>query len=54
MEKAEYMEKAAQHIVDADDEAVEKLAREYLIEGFDPVEMIEKGLSEGIRKLGSL
>lgn len=54
MEKAEYMEKAAQHIVDADDEAVEKLAREYLIEGFDPVEMIEKGLSEGIRKLGDL
>ncbi|MBC8440050.1 MAG: corrinoid protein [Deltaproteobacteria bacterium] len=54
MEKAEYMEKAAQHIVDADEEAVEKLAREYLIEGFDPIEMIEKGLSEGIRKLGVL
>ncbi|MBT7260437.1 MAG: dimethylamine corrinoid protein 3, partial [Desulfobacula sp.] len=54
MEKAEYMEKATQHIVDADEEAVEKLAREYLEDGFNPLEMIEKGLSEGIRKLGDL
>lgn len=54
MEKAEYMKKATQHIVDADEEAVEKLARDYLEDGFDPLEMIEKGLSEGIRKLGDL
>jgi len=54
MEKAEYMKKATQHIVDADEEAVEKLARDYLEDGFNPLEMIEKGLSEGIRKLGDL
>jgi corrinoid protein of di/trimethylamine methyltransferase len=54
MEKAEYMEKAAQHIIDANEEAAVKLAQEYLDEGLEPVEMIEKGLSEGIRKLGDL
>ncbi len=54
MEKAEYFEKAAQHIVDANEEAAVQLAQKYLGEGLDPVEMIEKGLSEGIRKLGDL
>lgn len=54
MEKAEFMEKAAQHIIDANEQAAVKLAQEYLDEGLDPVEMIEKGLSEGIRKLGDL
>ena len=54
MEKAEYMEKATQHIIDADEDAVEKLAHDYLDDGFDPLEMIEQGLSEGIRKLGDL
>jgi corrinoid protein of di/trimethylamine methyltransferase len=54
MEKAEYMQKAAQHVIDANEEAVVKLAQEYLDEGLDAVEMIEKGLSEGIRKLGDL
>jgi corrinoid protein of di/trimethylamine methyltransferase len=54
MEKAEYFEKAAQHIVDANEEAAVQLAQKYLDEGLDPVEMIEKGLSEGIRKLGDL
>jgi trimethylamine corrinoid protein len=54
MKKAEFMEKAAQHIIDADEDAAVKLAQEYLDEGLDAVEMIEKGLSEGIRKLGDL
>ena len=54
MEKAEYMEKASQHIVDANEEAAVQLAQEYLDDGHDPVEMIEKGLSEGMRKLGDL
>jgi len=54
MEKAEYFEKAAQHIIDAKEEAAVQLAQEYLDEGLDPVEMIDKGLSEGIRKLGDL
>lgn len=52
MDKAEYMEKAAKHIIDANEEAAVQLAGEYLDEGHDPVEMIEKGLSEGIRELG--
>ena len=31
-----------------------QLAQKYLDEGLEPVEMIEKGLSGGIRKLGDL
>ena len=54
MDKADYMEKAAQCIIDANEEGAVKLAQAYLDEGLDPVEMIEKGLSEGIRKLGDL
>ncbi len=54
MEKAEYFEKAAQYIIDAEEEAAVQLAQKYLDEGLEPVEMIEKGLSEGIRKLGDL
>jgi corrinoid protein of di/trimethylamine methyltransferase len=54
MEKAEFMEKAAQYIIDANEEGAVKLAQAFLDEGHDPVEMIEKGLSEGIRKLGDL
>ena len=54
MEKAEYYEKAAQYIVDANEEAAVELAQKYLDEGLEPTEMIEKGLSEGIRKLGDL
>jgi len=51
MDKAEYMKMAAQYIVDADEDAIEKLAHAYLDEGLDPIEMIEGGLSEGLRKL---
>ena len=54
MEKTEYFEKAAQHIIDANEEEAVQLAQKYLDEGLEPVEMIEKGLSEGIRKLGDL
>jgi corrinoid protein of di/trimethylamine methyltransferase len=54
MEKAEYFEKAAQHIFDVNVDAAVELAKKYIDEGHDPTEMIEKGLSEGIRKLGDL
>ncbi len=54
MEKAEYMKKAAQCVIDADEDAVKALARQYLDDGYDPIEMIEQGLSDGIRKLGDL
>lgn len=54
MDKAEYMKKAAQCVVDADEDAVKQLAQDYLDQGFEPLDMIEQGLSEGIRKLGDL
>ena len=54
MTKEELIEKAGQCIVDADEEAVVELANKYLEGGHDPVEMIENGLSEGIKKLGDL
>ncbi len=54
MEKAEYFEKATQYIIDANEEEAVQLAQKYLDEGLEPTEMIEKGLSEGIRKLGDL
>ena len=54
MDKAEYFEKAAQYIIDANEDAAVELAQKYLDEGLEPTEMIEKGLSEGIRKLGDL
>lgn len=54
MEKTEYFSQASKYIIDANEEAAVELATNYLAEGHDPVEMIEKGLSEGIRKLGDL
>lgn len=54
MNKEEWLEKAAQLVLDADEEGSVKLAQDYLEAGMDPVEMIEKGLTEGIRKLGDL
>ena len=54
MEKAKYFEKATQYIIDANEEEAVQLAQKYLDEGLEPTEMIEKGLSEGIRKLGDL
>lgn len=54
MEKKDYLDRAYQCIIDADDQGAIDLAKRYLEEEYDPVEMIEKGLSEGIRKLGDL
>jgi methanogenic corrinoid protein MtbC1 len=48
------MEKAAQAVIDANVETAVDLSKNYLREDLDPAEMIEKGLSEGIRKLGDL
>ena len=42
MEKAEYYEKAAQYIIDANEEAAVDLSKKYLDEGLEPTEMIEK------------
>ena len=54
MEKNEWFEKAAQSILDADDVAAKEIAQKSLDEGIDPLEMINEGFTEGIRKMGDL
>ena len=54
MDKEEWMRKAAQCVMDGDEDGAVELANRYLEAGLNPVEMIEEGLSEGIRKLGNL
>lgn len=54
MEKAEWFEKAAQSILDTDDVAAKDIARKSLEDGMDPLEMINEGFTEGIRKMGEL
>jgi trimethylamine corrinoid protein len=54
MEKAEWLKKAAQSILDTDDEAAKEIARKSLEDGMDPLEMINEGFTEGIRKMGDL
>jgi trimethylamine corrinoid protein len=54
MEKSEWLQKAAQSIVDMDDEAAKDLAHKSVAAGIDPLEMINAGFTEGIRKMGDL
>lgn len=54
MEKAEWFDKAAQSILDTDDEGAKEIARKSLEDGMDPLEMINEGFTEGIRKMGDL
>jgi len=54
MEKTEWLQKAAQSIVDMDDEAARDLAQKSIEAGIDPLEMINVGFTEGIRKMGDL
>jgi corrinoid protein of di/trimethylamine methyltransferase len=54
MEKQEWMQRAAQTILDADETEAIKVAEESLAAGMDPLEMINQGFSEGIRKMGDL
>ena len=54
MEKSEWLEKAAQSILDTDDDAAKEIAKKSLEAGMDPLEMINKGFTEGIRKMGEL
>ncbi len=54
MNKAEWFEKAAQSILDTDDEAAKEIAQKSLSAGIDPLEMINQGFTEGIRKMGDL
>jgi trimethylamine corrinoid protein len=54
MEKSEWLKKAAQSILDADEELAKDIAQKSLEAGMDPLEMINDGFSEGIRKMGDL
>ena len=54
MEKAEWFKKAAQSILDTDDEEAKEIAHKSLEDGMDPLEMINEGFTEGIRKMGDL
>ncbi len=54
MEKTEWFKKAAQSILDTDDDAAKEIAQKSLEDGIDPLEMINKGFTEGIRKMGDL
>jgi trimethylamine corrinoid protein len=54
MELKEWLEKAAQSILDHDEEAAREIAQKALEDGMDPVEMISNGFAAGIRKMGDL
>ncbi len=54
MNTSEWFEKAAQSILDIDEEAAKSIAQKSLEAGIDPLEMINKGFTEGIRKMGDL
>ena len=54
MEKKEWFQKALQAIMDTDEEAAKKIATDALEAGMDPLEMINQGFTEGIRKMGDL
>ena len=54
MEKKEWFQKAVQSILDTDEVAAKKIASDSLEAGMDPLEMINQGFTEGIRKMGDL
>ncbi len=54
MEKAEWLKKASQSILDLDDVAAREIAQKALEDGMDPLEMINEGFGQGIRKMGDL
>ncbi len=54
MEKTEWLKKAMQSVIDMDDDGAKEIARKSLEDGIDPLEMINDGFSQGIRKMGDL
>jgi trimethylamine corrinoid protein len=54
MEKTQWFQKAVQSVLDTDEEAAKKVSIESLEAGMDPLEMINQGFTEGIRKIGDL
>lgn len=51
-EKKEVFERLCQVVVDGDEEAAKKSAREAVDTGIDPVKAIERGLSAGMKEMG--
>lgn len=51
---SELFELAAQSIVDGDEDKSVEIAKKALAEGIDPLEMIEKGFTAGINRVGEL
>ncbi len=54
MDKTEWLQKAAQSIIDLDEDAAKEIASKSIEAGIDPLEMINEGFTEGIRKMGDL
>ena len=54
MEDNEWFQKAAQSILDLDEAAAKEIANDALTAGIDPLDMINQGFTEGIRKMGDL
>lgn len=54
MGKEELLEKAAQSIIDADEEAAVEIAKKSIAEGINPLDIINEGFSRGIRRMGDL
>ena len=54
MEKTQWFQNAMQSVLDTDEEAAKKISIEALEAGMDPLEMINQGFTEGIRKMGDL
>jgi len=54
MEKTEWFDKAVQSILDTDEDTAKDVAAKSLEAGVDPLEMINQGFTEGIRKMGDL
>ena len=54
MEKTEWLQKAAQSIVDLDEDVAKDIAQKSIEAGIDPLEMINAGFTECIRKMGDL
>ena len=54
MDKTEWLQKAAQSILDLDEDAAKEIAQKSIEAGIDPLVMINEGFTEGIRKMGDL
>lgn len=54
MEKQEYMEKFSDYVVDMEEEEIEKLAIDYIEEGYDAFDAIMEGLIPGMDRVSVL